>query len=55
MTIPAPPIEDDEAEGRALAIADSHADPRIVPHEEVRAWLPRLAQGEWDAPRPMPR
>jgi hypothetical protein len=59
MTQPAPLIEDDEAaaEARALAaaIAESDADPRTVPHEEVRAWLLRLAQGEFDAPPPEPR
>lgn len=57
MTTPAPLIEDDEAEGRALAasIAESDADPRTAPHEAVRAWLLRLAQGEFDAPPPEPR
>jgi Fe-S-cluster formation regulator IscX/YfhJ len=59
MTQPAPLIEDDEAaaEARALAaaIAESDADPRTVPHEDVRAWLLRLAQGEFDAPPPEPR
>ncbi len=53
----APLIEDDEAEARALAasIAESDADPRTAPHAEVRAWLLRLAQGEFDAPAPEPR
>jgi hypothetical protein len=48
---------DAEAEVRALAaaIADSDADPRTVPHEEVRAWLLRLAEGEFGAPPPEPR
>jgi hypothetical protein len=57
MTTPAPQIEDDEAEAGALAaaIAESDADPRTVPHEEVRAWLLRLAAGEFDAPPPEPR
>jgi hypothetical protein len=57
MTAPVPLIEDDEAEARALAaaIAESDADPRTVPHEEVRTWLPRLAAGEFDAPPPEPR
>ncbi len=59
MTQPTPFIEDDEAaaEARALtaAIAESDADPRTVPHEEVRAWLLRLARGEFDAPLPEPR
>jgi hypothetical protein len=57
MTTPAPITEDDEAEVEALAaaVAASDSDPRTVPHEEVRAWLLRLAQGEFDAPPPKPR
>jgi len=59
MAHPAPIIEDDEdaAEAQALAaaIAESDADPRTAPHEEVRAWLLRLANGEFDAPPPEPR
>lgn len=55
----APLPDDDEttAEARALAaaIAASDADPRTVPHEEVRAWLLRFVQGEFDAPPPAPR
>jgi hypothetical protein len=56
MTTPIPLIEDDEAEARALAaaVADSDADPRTAPHEAVRAWLLRLAEGEFDAPPPEP-
>lgn len=58
MTTPAPLIEEDEAEAEAralaAAIAYSDADPRTVPHEEVRAWLLRLASGEFDAPPPEP-
>ena len=57
MTTPAPLIDDDEAEARALAasIAESDANPRTASHKEVRAWLLRLAQGEFDAPPPEPR
>jgi hypothetical protein len=59
MNSPVSPIEDDDtdAESRALAaaIAESDADPQTVPHEKVRAWLLRLAQGEFDAPPPVPR
>ncbi len=59
MAHPAPRAEDDEdaAEAQALAaaIAESDADPRTAPHEEVRAWLLRLANGEFDAPPPEPR
>ena len=52
-----PLIEDDQAEVRALvaAIAESDADPRTVPHEAVRAWLLRLAAGEFEAAPPEPR
>ena len=56
MTQPDVLLDDDEAaaEARALAaaIAESDADPRTIPHEEVRAWLLRLAQGDFDAPPP---
>lgn len=59
MTNTAPPVEDDEdaAEAKALAaaIAESDADPRTVPHDEARAWLLRIANGEFDAPPPEPR
>jgi hypothetical protein len=59
MTKPAPLFEDDEdaAEAQALAtaIAESDTDPRTAPHEEVRAWLLRIANGEFDAPPPEPR
>jgi len=58
MAHPGPIIDDDEdaAETQALAaaVAVAEADPRRVPHEEVRAWLMRLAQGEFDAPPPLP-
>jgi hypothetical protein len=57
MTQPAPLIEDDEAEtrARAAALAASDSDPRTAPHAEVRAWLLRLADGDFDAPPPEPR
>ena len=50
-------IDDDAAEAEALAqaIAESDADPREVPHSEVRAWLLRVAAGEFDAEPPTPR
>lgn len=49
--------EDAAAEAHALRIAilESDADPRTAPHEEVRAWLLRLAHGEFDAVAPEPR
>jgi len=59
MVHPAPLIDDDEeaeeAQALASAIAESDADPRTAPHGEVRAWLLRLANGEFDAPPPEPR
>lgn len=56
MTTPASVTEDGEAEARAHAavIAESDADPRTVPHEAVRAWLRRLAGGEFEAVPPEP-
>ena len=44
-----------ETRALAAAVAKSDADPRTVPHEEVRAWLLQLANGEFDAPPPEPR
>jgi hypothetical protein len=61
MNTPSHPIVDEAAEAEsedqalAAAIAESDADPRTIPHEEVRAWLLRLANGEFDAPPPVPR
>ena len=59
MTQPSPFIADDEseAETRALAaaVAESDADQHTVPHAEVRAWLLRLAEGEFEEPPPGPR
>lgn len=52
-------IEDDEdaaeAQVLAAAVAAAEADPRRIPHDEVRSWLLRLAAGEFDAPPPQPR
>jgi hypothetical protein len=59
MTDTSTHIDDDEdaAEAKALAaaIAESDADRRTAPHDEVRAWLLRIANGEFDAPPPEPR
>jgi hypothetical protein len=57
MQEPPPFLDDDDAEDRALAeaVAESDAEPATVPHEEVRAWLLRVANGEFDAPLPLPR
>lgn len=50
-------IEDDAAELQALAaaVAASDADPREVPHEEMREWLLKLADGDFTAEPPIPR
>jgi len=52
-----PVVDDEAAEAAALAaaVAEARADPRAVPHEEMRAWLRRIAAGELDAPPPEPR
>jgi len=49
------PLSEADADALAAAVAESEADPRTVPHEEVREWLLRLAAGEFDAPPPEPR
>lgn len=57
----APPpdnLDDDEAAELAAleaAVAKADANPRSIPHEEVRAWLLRLAEGDFDAPPPVAR
>lgn len=45
---------DTEAERRLLeaAVAEAEADQRYVTHEDMRAWLLRLAQGDFNAPPP---
>ena len=51
-------LDDDEAAELAAleaAIAKADANPRSVPHAEVRAWLLRLAEGDFDAPPPVAR
>ena len=44
-----------EAQALAAAIVESDADPRSAPHKDVRAWLLRIANGEFDVPPPEPR
>jgi hypothetical protein len=51
-------LDDDEATELAaleVAVAKADANPRSIPHEEVRAWLLRLAEGDFDVPRPIAR
>jgi hypothetical protein len=48
---------DDDAELQVLtnAVAESDADPRSAPHEEVREWLLSLAHGDFGASPPEAR
>jgi len=57
MVQPISMIEEEKAEALVLAaaIARSDADPRTTPHDTVRAWLLRLADGDFEAPPPEPR
>ena len=52
-----PEIDDDAAEVAALAaaVAASDEDPRVIPHNEMRAWLLEIAAGNFDAPPPKAR
>jgi len=55
-TLPGP--DGDEAAEPAVlaaAIAASDADPRVIPHGEMRAWLLEIAAGHFDAPPPVAR
>ena len=54
---PLPELDENEAEAAALkaAIAKSRADPREVPHEEMREWLLKIAAGDFTAKPPTPR
>ncbi len=55
MSDPARPIPNLDAEAAALkaAVAQSDADPRVVPHDDMHAWLLKLAGGKFDAPAPI--
>ncbi len=54
---PVPDLDDVTAEAAALkaAVAQSDADPRFVPHHDMRAWLLKLADGQFDATPPVAR
>jgi Fe-S-cluster formation regulator IscX/YfhJ len=55
MSDPQPNVSDDDAAELELlraAVAKADADPRYVTHDDMRAWLLRLAAGEFDAPLP---
>ena len=55
--LPLAEMDDDAAEAEALkaAIAKARADKREVPHEEMRAWLLKSAEGDFSPPPPVPR
>lgn len=57
MRKPARHIDDDNAEAEALeaAVAQARADRRGVSHDEMRAWLLRVAEGDFDAAPPEAR
>jgi len=47
--------DENQSDSGISVIETTHApdaDPRTVPHEDVRAWLLRLAGGEFDLPPP---
>jgi len=50
-------MDDDMAESVALqaAVTESDADPRVIPHDNMRDWLLQLAAGKFDAPPPVAR
>jgi hypothetical protein len=56
-TKPVPEQDDDAAEVEALktAIAESDADPRVIPHHEMRDWLLKVANGDFKTPPPASR
>ena len=50
-----PELDDDAAELAALtaAVEKARANKRGVPHAEMREWLLKLADGNFDAPPPI--
>jgi Fe-S-cluster formation regulator IscX/YfhJ len=57
MDVPQGPTELDDTEAEAVALrADApRADPRAVPHAEMREWLLRIAAGDFAAEPSIPR
>jgi hypothetical protein len=55
--IPVPDIDDDQAENAALAeaVAEARASTRVVSHEEMSAWLLKIAAGDFDPQVPVAR
>lgn len=53
-----PEFEDEAAAELAAltaAVEKARANPRVVPHEDMRLWLLELAAGNFDAPPPVAR
>ena len=50
-------IDDESAEAEALeaAVAEARADRRGVAHEDMRAWLLKIAEGDFDTEPPEAR
>ncbi len=49
---------DEEAAERELlraAVAEALADPLSIPHEDMRVWLLKIANGDFSAEPPKPR
>lgn len=44
-----------EEKALALAVAEARSETRVISHEAMRAWLLRLAAGEFDAEPPEAR
>jgi hypothetical protein len=44
-----------EREALAAAVAEARANPLGIPHEDMRAWLLKIADGDFTAEPPKPR
>jgi hypothetical protein len=59
MDIPqtATELDDEDAEAAALtaAVQAARAEPRAVPHKEMREWLLKVAAGDFASEPPTPR
>ena len=57
VDLPDSRFDEDTAEHRSLvdAIAVSEADPRTIPHEQMRTWSSKVGDGRFDAEPPVSR
>jgi Fe-S-cluster formation regulator IscX/YfhJ len=44
-----------ELEALKAGVAESDADPRVIAHEDMRAWILKLADGDFKAAPPVAR